>query len=225
MSHRVGKQVTGKHKQIIVKFVTRNIRERVFRAKSDLKSVNQQNEDKPKIYINEDLTQFRAGLAREARSYRASGLVSDTWTIYGKVMIKDNFGRVRIIKTYDDLFRYKQTTGRYVNAESGEQSTTDRRWTQFSGRLENVYLSGKTCLLIQKSGITASCALSLYLVTWHIYTNRSTSHLVINYFHAIFISVCPYIFEYMYIQWGAVNFLSMSHKISCPLGWAMGCDL
>ena len=128
-----------------------------------------------------------------------------------QVVIKDNFGRVRIIKTYDDLFRYKQTTGRDVNVESGEQSTTDRRWTQFSGRLEHVYLSGKTCLLIQKSGITASCAVSLYLVTWHIYTNRSTSHLVINYFHAIFISVCPYILEYMYIQWGAV----MVRSISC----------
>ena len=127
VSHRVGKQVTGKHRQIIVKFALRTIRERVFRAKSDLKSVNQQNEDKPKICINEDLTQFRAGLAREAPSYRASGLVTDTWTIYGKVMIKDTFGRVRIIKTYDDLFRYKQTTGSDVNAESGEQSTTDRR--------------------------------------------------------------------------------------------------
>ena len=175
---------------------------RVFRAKSDLKSVNQQNEDKPKIYINEDLTQFRAGLAREARSYRTSGLINDTWTVYGKVMIKDNFGRVRIIKTYDDLFRYKQTTGRDVNTESGEQSTTNRRWTQSPGRLENIYLSGKTCLLIQKSGITASCALSLYLVTWHIYTNRSTSHLVINYFHDIFISVCPYIYSNVCIYSG-----------------------
>ena len=232
MSHRVGKQVTGKHRQIIVKFATRNIRERVFRAKSDLKSVNQQSEDKPKIYINEDLTQFREGMAREARSYRASGLISDTWTIYGKVMIKENFGRVRIIKTYDDLFRYKQTTGRYVNAESGEQSTTDRRWTQFHGRLENIYLSGNTCLLIQTSGITASCALSLYLVTWHIYTNRSTSHLVINYFHAIFISVCPYIYSNVYIYSGVhlwcgqfPVYISQDIPISCPLGWAMGWNL
>ena len=76
------------NREIIVKFATRNIREHVFRAKSDLIRVNQQNEGKPKIYINEDLTQFRAGLAREAHSYRASGLISDTWTIYGKVMIK-----------------------------------------------------------------------------------------------------------------------------------------
>ena len=139
VSHRVGKQVTGRHRQIIVKFATRNIRERVFRAKSDLKRVNQQNEDKPKIYINEDLTQFRAGRAREARSYRASGLISETWTIYGKVMIKDNFGRVHIIKTYDELLQYKQTTGRDVSAENSEQSTTGRRWTQSPGRLENIY--------------------------------------------------------------------------------------
>ena len=161
VSHRVGKQVTGRHRQIIVKFATRNIRERVFRAKSDLKRVNQQNEDKPKIYINDDLTQFRAGLAREARSYRASCLISETWTIYGKVMIKDSFGRVHIIKTYDELLQYKQTTGRYVSAENSEQSTTGRRWTQSPGRLENIY---------RRKHVHWSSNLAPLLVVQHHYT-------------------------------------------------------
>ena len=96
----------------------------------------------------------------------------------------------------------------------------------------NIYLSGKTCLLIQKSGIAASCALSLYLVTWHIYTNRSTSHLVINYFHAIFISVCPYIYSNAFIYSGVQLwcgqfpvYVSQDTPISCPLGWAIGCNL
>ena len=33
VSHRVGKTVTGKPRQVLVKFATRNIRERVFQAK------------------------------------------------------------------------------------------------------------------------------------------------------------------------------------------------
>ena len=111
-------------RQILVKFATRNVRERVYRAKSALKSVNQNTEEgKPKIYINEDLTKFKAGLAREARSIKNAGLISETWTIYGKVMIKGNFGHVKIITKYADLLAYKQTAGRDGTAETGEQST------------------------------------------------------------------------------------------------------
>ena len=126
VSHRVGKTILRKGpRQILVKFATRNVRERVYRAKSALKSVNQNTEEgKPKIYINEDLTKFRAGLARKARSIKNAGLISKTWTIYGKVMIKDDFGHVKIITKYADHLAYKQTAGRGGTAETGEQSTT-----------------------------------------------------------------------------------------------------
>ena len=83
-SHRVGRKVKGTDRHIIVKFATRNVRERVFRARKALKDVNQDKDVGKKIYINEDLTKFRAGLAREASSYKNSGLINDTWSIYGK---------------------------------------------------------------------------------------------------------------------------------------------
>ena len=114
VSHRVGKPTQKGPRQIIVKFATRNIRERVFSAKKKLKRVNRSDDDdnsggetSPKNYLNEDLTQFRAGLAREARFCKNAGLIADTWTIYGKIMIKDNHGHISIIRTPDDLAEFK----------------------------------------------------------------------------------------------------------------------
>ena len=108
VSHRVGKSGQGRTRQIIVKFATRNIRERVFKARTELKNVNktEENKDKPNIYINEDLTKFRAGLAKEARSLNKAGKIADSWTIYGKIFVKDNFGHVKVITKFEELLSY-----------------------------------------------------------------------------------------------------------------------
>ena len=49
------------------------------------------------IYVNEDSTRFRAGLAKDARSLKNTGNISDTRTMYGKILHKDNFGHVKVI--------------------------------------------------------------------------------------------------------------------------------
>ena len=118
------RKVQGKDRQIIVKFATRNVRERVFRARKALKDVNQDKDAGKKIYINEDLTKFRAGLAREARSYKNSGLINDTWSIYGKIMTKDNYGHVSVIRTYDDLVKSSEQGNRGHRREAGGQEGT-----------------------------------------------------------------------------------------------------
>ena len=96
----------GRPRQILVKFATRNVRERVFKARTALKTVNKEKEKVSNIYISDDLTQFRAGLARDARSLKTNNKINDTWTIYGKVMIKDNHGHVKTITKPDDLIEY-----------------------------------------------------------------------------------------------------------------------
>ena len=106
VSHRVGKSAGGRPRQILVKFATRNVRERVFKARTALKMFNKDNEEVPNIYINDDLTQLQAGLARDARSLKTNNKINDTWTIYGKVMIKDNHGHVKTISKPDDLIEY-----------------------------------------------------------------------------------------------------------------------
>ena len=121
VSHRIGRKTEGKHRQIIVKFATRNVRERVFSARTDLKDVNKDKDNNSKIYINEDLTQFRAALAREARSCKNSGLISDTWTMYGKILTKDNHGHVSVIRRHEDLMKYKvQGTRPEMSEASGQ---------------------------------------------------------------------------------------------------------
>ena len=79
---------------------TGNVRERVYSSKKNLKSVREKPEysDMSHIYIDEDLTKFRANLAREARSLRNSGQINDTWTMYGKIMVKDKHNRIKIVK-------------------------------------------------------------------------------------------------------------------------------
>ena len=50
--------------------------------------------DMSHVYINEELTKFRANLAHEARSLRNSGQINDAWTMYGKIMVKDKHNRI-----------------------------------------------------------------------------------------------------------------------------------
>ena len=108
VSHRVGKSTEGRPRQILVKFATRNVRERVFKARTKLKNVNKREENnmKANIYVNEDLTRFRAGLAKEARSLKTNGKISDTWTMYGKILVKDSFGHVKVINRLEELQNY-----------------------------------------------------------------------------------------------------------------------
>ena len=109
VSHRVGKpgQRTTP-RQIIVKLATRNIREHVFKARTELKNVNnaEENKDKPKIYLNEDLTKLRAGLAKKARYLKTAGKILDTWTMYGKILVKDNFNQVKVITKGEELLNF-----------------------------------------------------------------------------------------------------------------------
>ena len=47
-------------------------------------------EPQPIIYISDDLTKTRATLAFRAREAKGQRLITDTWIIDSKVMIKDN---------------------------------------------------------------------------------------------------------------------------------------
>ena len=131
VSHRVGRKTAGKHRQIIIKFATRNVRERVFGARTGLKDVNKDKDANKRIYINEDLTQFRAALASEARSYKKSGLISDTWTMYGKLLMKDNYGHVSVISWREDLTKHR------VQAPTVGMSETGGRANEASSEAES----------------------------------------------------------------------------------------
>ena len=56
-----------------------------------------------RIYINEDLTKFRSNLARDARALRNSGVINDTRTQYGKIIVKDKQNRIAVIHDQSEL--------------------------------------------------------------------------------------------------------------------------
>ena len=89
-----------------MKFATRNIRERVFSATTDLKDYNKANTGQPDIYINEDLIQFRANLAKKAGDRKKAKQIADTWNIYGKIFVEDLHNHVFQIKKSSDLDKY-----------------------------------------------------------------------------------------------------------------------
>ena len=104
-SHRLGGKTdrNGKVRQraIIVRFGSEHTRDVVYRARFMLK-----NKTGPKVFVNEDLTSTRAALAFQTRQLKKTGKVMDCWTAAGKVMIKDNSGRVVHVTSESELAVY-----------------------------------------------------------------------------------------------------------------------
>lgn len=84
-------------KPIIVKFCNHKVKSRLYKERTKLKSVKisdlypsyasaatKQN----RIFINENLTPYRADLVRQANDMKADGLLSSVWTVDGKVFVK-----------------------------------------------------------------------------------------------------------------------------------------
>ena len=90
---------------VMVKFATYRARELVYKAKTNLKSFNSDNPGH-KIFVNEDLTKFRANLCYEARKLRNQGL-REVWTHDGRVLVKDVYNKIHLIKNMSDLDQFK----------------------------------------------------------------------------------------------------------------------
>ena len=88
---------------IIVRFRSERVRDEVFRARTKLKSHNAERRT-DKIFINDDLTPRRAKLSFDARASKRANKITDCWTAYGRVMIKDLAGK-GAATLYDSLVR------------------------------------------------------------------------------------------------------------------------
>ena len=64
---------------------------------------NAWRQDGEKIYISDDLTKRKATLAYRARMAKRNGGLLDTWVYDCKVMIKDRYGRITVIKDETEL--------------------------------------------------------------------------------------------------------------------------
>lgn len=109
-SHRLGSRVdqygNKRTRAIIVRFKSERVRDTVFRARGSLKTHNDTHEDNEKIWLNEDLTDTRAYLLYKARQLRKAKKISDCWSTYGKIMVKDLANSIKNIKAESDLDVY-----------------------------------------------------------------------------------------------------------------------
>lgn len=89
---------------IIVKFISYRSRAALLGGKSRLKSSG----NFKGVYINEDLTQYRASLLRSARLLVKSGKASSAWSRDGRIFIKNNDGSRVLIKSEEDIANLNQ---------------------------------------------------------------------------------------------------------------------
>ena len=100
--HRTGPMKEGATRPVLVKFATYRTRHRVFSNKKTLKSKDN-NAAKTPVYINEDLTRRRANLLWKARSHVKNNHLRGCWSSDGTVLVLNNYGKVIVIKTEQDL--------------------------------------------------------------------------------------------------------------------------
>ena len=111
ISHKLRRRKSMK--PIIVKFCSHKVKSRLYKERTKLKSVKisdlypsyasaaaKQN----RLFINENLTPYRADLVRQANDMKADGLLSSVWTLDGKVFVKTSpSGNPVRIYSEDDL--------------------------------------------------------------------------------------------------------------------------
>ncbi|CAC5379801.1 unnamed protein product [Mytilus coruscus] len=98
-SHRIGQPRTGsvnaigarnsvppRPRQVIVKLKDHFAKKRILKCKKAMR----ENRDLRYIRVNEDLTKIRNTIAFKARQLRIEHHIRDTWTVNGKIFVKDN---------------------------------------------------------------------------------------------------------------------------------------
>ena len=98
-SHRFGKSTKLKPRPIIVKFTTRNARDKFYKCRSKLKDIERFHA----VFINEDLTHKRSLVFQHARKLYTEKRISQTWTVSGNICIKDTSGAISYISKMADI--------------------------------------------------------------------------------------------------------------------------
>ena len=97
-----GRQI--KSREIIVKFRNHQARLDLLKARSTLR------ERKEKIYINEDITQYKRNLSYQCRELTREKKIAKTWVYGGNVFISDRDGNRVKVSHVTDLDKYKALT-------------------------------------------------------------------------------------------------------------------
>ena len=101
-THRIGRPLATKPRDIIVKLSTFRVRQKFYKARKELKNLGYVG-----VYINEDLTRLRSGLLFRGRQLTKDKRIMGAWSSNCTVLIKDNGGVVHRILNFEDLARFE----------------------------------------------------------------------------------------------------------------------
>ena len=112
--HRVGKKTEDatKPRQILVKFATYQVRNKVMRKRSVLKPDQKHTKESAapphsRIFINEDLTKMRSNLLYHARQLKKDKAILDCWSWDGTILVKNSVSKIIPVRTMSDLQKFK----------------------------------------------------------------------------------------------------------------------
>ena len=86
--HRLRRKTNGASQPIIVCFSNYRVKSELYKARLNLKKLNLGELNAERIFINENLTSWRANLFREARKVKKKYPNGRAWTIYRKIFLK-----------------------------------------------------------------------------------------------------------------------------------------
>ena len=95
ISHKLRRK--SSNKAIIVKFCSHKVKSKLYKERTKLKDIRVSSlfpgyataaAAQGRIYINENLTEYRRGLLEKANQKRKDGLVKSVWTLDGKIFLK-----------------------------------------------------------------------------------------------------------------------------------------
>ena len=102
--HRMTIKNKTKARPIIVRFSNYKAKSQLYKARINLRNATLQDLGAEKIFINENVTVWRAGLFREARKVKKKYPNGKTWTVDGKIFLKtDLTTKVLKIDSYEDI--------------------------------------------------------------------------------------------------------------------------
>ena len=102
--HRMNTKSKDKPRPIIARFSNYNAKSKLYKARFNLRKADLKVVGAEKVFINENLTAWRAELFKEARKLKKKYRNGKTWTIDGKIFLKtDITAKVVRIDSHEDL--------------------------------------------------------------------------------------------------------------------------
>ncbi len=108
VTHRIPNKGNTAAPSAFVRFVRRSVRDQVFKARFQLKALNQDKDIKERIFINEHLTTHSAEIFSATWKHRKSVGVDGVWTAGGRVMMK-RYGTVHHVESLEGLRQLMRT--------------------------------------------------------------------------------------------------------------------